>query len=88
MPNINNMTTEGQGQMSFKQLYDNLPSRTEIKPPKKAFVDTIASITKRSTQTVRMWLQGVQQPDALAKSVIEEHLGIPADILFPKTAKQ
>lgn len=56
-------------------------------PPKKAFIQKIATITKRSESAVRCWVAGVYQPDALAQEVIERELGIPASELFPKEDK-
>lgn len=68
---------------SFREIYDALPGRSTVKTPKTEFVERIAAVTKRTTQTVRMWLNGSQNPDALAQSVIEKELGIPATDLFP-----
>ena len=55
-----------------------MPDRKVSKAPKSAFVDQIASVTMKSTKTVRCWLSGAQKPDALAQAMIEKELGIPA----------
>lgn len=68
---------------TFKEIYDSLP----VTPPKTAWIRAIAKVTKKSELTVRMWLCRDQTPDALAQSVIEKELGIPADVLFPKKDK-
>ena len=38
----------------------------------------------KSEKTVRMWIAGVQTPDALTQKVIAEELGVPQDQLFPE----
>lgn len=70
-------------QKTFREYYDTLPDKSSITPPKKAFIERIAELTMRSSGTIRCWLAGVQKPDALAKSIIEKELNIPAEILFP-----
>lgn len=71
---------------SFGGIYRALP--TMPKPPKQAFVEEIAELCMVSLQTVRMWIAGVQRPDALKQKLISEHLGVPADILFPPAAEK
>lgn len=66
-------------QMTFKEIYNELP-RTS---PKKIWIERMAKVTKKSEHTIRMWLGGNQQPDDLAKSVLEKELGVSVDILFP-----
>lgn len=59
--------------MTFKDLY----LREKEKPtPAQSFIEDIAELTKRSANTVRMWLQGKQTPDALAQSLIAEKFDI------------
>lgn len=72
--------------MSLKELY----LREKEKPtPAQVFINDIATLTKRSVHTVRMWLQpGHQEPDALAKSLIAEKFGIDVEILFPERDRQ
>ena len=70
---------------SFIQIYKGLPERSAVKAPKTEFVEEIAALCMCSTKTVRMWIQGVQKPDALKQKVISDKLGVPADILFPVT---
>lgn len=67
-------------ELTFKELY----LREKEKPsPAQSFIKEIAQLTKRSEVTVRMWILGRQVPDALAKSMIAEYLGISEDALFP-----
>lgn len=67
--------------MTFKDLY----LQAKAKPsPAQSFIEDIAKLTKRSANTVRMWLQGRQVPDALAQSLIADKYGIEASVLFPK----
>ena len=68
---------------TFRELYDTLPQKTAV-APKSEFINRIAKITCKSTKTVYCWLAGVQVPDALAQSVIEKELKVPASVLFPK----
>ncbi|MYM12425.1 hypothetical protein [Muribaculum intestinale] len=68
-------------QMTFKDLY----LREKEKPtPAQSFIEDIAELTKRSANTVRMWLQGKQTPDALAQSLIAEKFDIDVSTLFPE----
>lgn len=69
---------------SFRQIYDDLPDRSAVKAPKTEFVEHIATLTMKSTKTVRCWIAGVQKPDALAMSVVEKELNVPSEYLFPK----
>lgn len=71
-------------QLTFRQIYDNLPERSAVKAPKTVFVERIAEITMKSTKTVRCWLAGVQTPDPLSASMIEKELGVSMSVLFPK----
>lgn len=73
-----------ENQMSFRQIYNDLPGRASVKCPKTRFVERIAEITMKSTKTVRCWLAGTQYPDALSTSMIEKELGVPGEYLFPK----
>ena len=78
------------GNLSFREIYDSIREiyfSMDNTPPKKAFIQKIATITKRSESAVRCWVAGVYQPDALAQEVIERELGIPASELFPKEDK-
>ena len=66
------------GNASFVEYYKSLPDRRVVKAPKSAFVEL------KSEKTVRMWIAGVQTPDALTQKVIAEELGVPQDQLFPE----
>lgn len=69
---------------SFRELYFSLDNT----PPKKAFVQKVARVTKRSESAVRCWIAGAYQPDELAKEKLEQVLGIPAEVLFPENKKE
>lgn len=73
---------------SFRQIYDDLPDRSVVKAPKTEFVEHIATLTMKSTKTVRCWIAGVQKPDALTLSIIEKDLGMPGNVLFPNNVEQ
>lgn len=68
-------------QKTFRNLYED-----EKKKPTAAqlFVSMVATLTKRSETTVRMWISGQQVPDELAKSVIAQEFGADINSLFPK----
>ncbi|MCM1075996.1 MAG: hypothetical protein NC411_01385 [Bacteroides sp.] len=66
--------------MTFKDLY---LQEKEKPTPAQTFIEDIAELTKRSTNTIRMWLQGKQIPDALAQSLIAEKYNIEVSSLFP-----
>lgn len=67
---------------TFKALYEE-----QKKKPTAAqvFVSEVATMTKRSEATVRMWLSGQQVPDELAQTMIAEKYNVSIDSLFPKT---
>ena len=73
---------------SFVEIYSQVKKWPPQTTPRKEFISRIASLTKRSEFTVRMWCTGHQSPDALAQSVISKELNIPADVLFPEGAPQ
>lgn len=67
--------------ITFKDFYlmeKNKPTPAQI------FINEIAELTKKSVNTVRMWIQGRQHPDALAKSLIAEKFGVDPETLFPQ----
>lgn len=68
--------------MTFRCYYDTLGER-KVVAPKRDFVNEIAKLLVVSTKTVRGYLAGTYQPDALRKRMLSEHLGIPEDELFP-----
>ncbi len=66
--------------MTFKDFY----LQEKKKPsPAKIFIDEIAALTHRSPNTIRMWIQGHQTPDELAKAILAERFGVDASTLFP-----
>lgn len=86
---MKNLASQGQDStQSFKELYNSLPGRSTAIPPKKAFVKKIASVTMKSETTVRCWLSGSQNPDALSKSMISKELGVSCEVLFPKKREE
>lgn len=66
---------------TFGDVYRALPEPP--KAPKQAFVEEIAELCICSQQTVRMWIQGTQRPDALKRKLIAERLGYSEEQLFP-----
>ncbi|WP_281642650.1 hypothetical protein [Hoylesella loescheii] len=65
---------------TFKELYE-----AERDKPTAAqhFIATVAEITHRSTNTVKMWLTGRQVPDELARTIMAQHFRCDAEQLFP-----
>lgn len=70
--------------MAEKTFYDLYNEQKSKPTPAQEFVSEVAKITRRTENTVRMWLSGQQTPDALAQSIIAEHFGVNVDYLFPK----
>ena len=69
-----------------KITFKDLSLREKEKPtPAQSFIEEVAELTKRSVNTVRMWIQGKQTPDALAQSQIAEKYNIDISTLFPKS---
>lgn len=66
---------------TFGELYNSLPEPP--KAPKQAFVERIAQLCMCSQHTVRMWIAGKQQPDALKQKIIADELGYSEQQLFP-----
>jgi hypothetical protein len=64
---------------SFTELY--LERKNEPTPAQR-FINEVAELTKRSEQTVRMWLSGVQIPDPNVMKVIGMHFNVDPDTLF------
>jgi hypothetical protein len=64
---------------SFTELY--LERKNEPTPAQR-FINEVAELTKRSEQTVRMWLSGVQIPDQNVMKVIGMHFNVDPDTLF------
>lgn len=73
---------DGKAKMTFRCYYDTLGER-KVVAPKKDFVEEMAELCMVSTKTIRGYLAGSYQPDALRKKLISEKLGIPEDRLFP-----
>lgn len=71
-------------QKTFKQLYEEQKQKPTAA---QVFVSEVASLTKRSEVTVRMWLSGQQVPDELAQSIIAERYHVNIENLFPKTTE-
>ena len=79
---MENLGYQAQGR-TFKELYNSLPKRKFI-AEKKEFIERICAITMKSPQTVRGWISGTFQPDALTKKIIAEELQLPVESLFPE----
>ena len=69
---------------SLRDIYFSLDNT----PPKKAFIQRIARVTKRSESAVRCWISNAYEPDDLAKERLEQELGIPAEVLFSGNKKK
>ena len=67
---------------SFIQIYKGLPERSAVKAPKTEFVEEIAALCMCSTKTVRMWIHGVQKPDALKQKMISDKLAFQPIFYF------
>lgn len=80
-PKMEKLTPADYATLEFGDIYRKLPPAT--KAPKQAFVESIAELCCVHQQTVRMWISGVQRPDALKQKLIAEHLQIPVTTLFP-----
>lgn len=72
--------------MEEKSFLDLYQERKSKQTPAQEFISEVASITRRTENTVRMWLSGQQTPDALAQSIIAEHFGVNVNNLFPKSS--
>lgn len=68
-------------QKTFRNLYEDEKKKATAA---QLFVSRVATLTKRSETTVRMWISGHQVPDELAKSVIAQEFGADINSLFPK----
>lgn len=55
----------------------------ELPSPHQALVQEVMEVTRRKELTVRLWMTGKCQPDALTKQVLAEHFGTEPDVLFP-----
>lgn len=65
--------------MTFKELYESekaKPTAAQI------FIKEIAGLTKKSETTVRMWLSGIQKPDALTLAILAKHFKTTEKELF------
>lgn len=67
--------------MTFKELYESEKAK---QAPSKVFVRRCAMATRSSEQTVRSWLCGSRNPDALAKAAIAMEFGMDVEELFPE----
>lgn len=73
-----------QNEQTFREVYFSIPNET-VTTKRKVFIQKIADLTKKSENTVRCWISGVQAPDKLTASILEKELGISASELFPET---
>lgn len=65
---------------TFKELYE---AERDKPTAAQEFIATVAGITHRSTNTVKMWLVGRQTPDELARTIMAQHFDCDANLLFP-----
>lgn len=67
--------------MTLKEIYQE----EKTKPtPAQAFIQKLADATCREAATVRMWLSGIQTPNAKTKERIAAVLNLPVHTLFPE----
>jgi hypothetical protein len=66
---------------TFRELY----FETKEQPtPTQLFLDDIAKLSRCKVATVRSWALSGITPGKLTQAIVSQHLGIPADKLFPK----
>lgn len=70
---------------SFIELYKEEKRKLT---PAQEFIRKVAEMTKRSESAVRFWVIGINEPDALCKSIISEKFGIDENVLFPAQQKK
>lgn len=68
---------------SFSELYGEAKGAKPVLSPGRIFISEVAKLTKKSENTVRMWLYGSQTPDKLTLEVLSNHFDTPAEVLFP-----
>lgn len=64
---------------TFKEIYleaKNQPTSAQ------RFIKDVASATKKSELTVKMWINGRQTPDELTRSVLASKFNVDANHLF------
>lgn len=69
--------------MTFLDLYRK---EGEKPTPRQAFITEVARVTKKSTLTIKNWINGRQVPDALTVDVIAKHFDCDPSSLFPVSA--
>ena len=66
-----------------KKTLNDLYNEAKQEPtPAQRFISEVAELTKRSEQTVRMWLSGVQIPDPNVTENIARHFNVDPESLF------
>ena len=72
--------------MTFKEIYTNEKEKAGGSKP-SAFIQDIADAAMVSTETVIQWVGGWRNPSKAAAHLVSNHLGIPADELFPRDTR-
>lgn len=49
----------------------------------QAFLMEVAEVTRRTPNSVKLWVQGFRHPDDLAKEAIGRHFNVDPEFLFP-----
>ena len=75
------MTAGGYTPKTFSEWY--MAFRRRACAPLSMFVRDICVLCMCCQQTVRLWILGVQKPDALKQKTISEYMGVPVGELFP-----
>lgn len=65
--------------MTLRELYNEAKKEPT---PAVAFIQEVMAVTKKTEITVRRWLAGEVQPDALTKDVLAKHFGTTPEELF------
>lgn len=73
--------------VSFSEMYNERKRLLKERTPAQIFIDEVATLTKRSPVTIRMWLSGKQVPDLCTQTVIAQHFNVEPSGLFPQCDK-
>lgn len=70
---------------TFRDFYEEAKKMPAPPTYAQAFITSVAKLTHRKEQTVKMWLYSDQEPDQLAKSILAKHFKTTPEKLFPKS---
>lgn len=72
--------------MTFQEIYTNEKEKAGGSMP-TAFLAEIAEAAMVSSNTAYQWATGWRNPSKAAAHLVANHLGIPADELFPRDVR-